>query len=113
MMMYQTLYIAPNLQFTVYISVPDELREPSGTDDNDVFGDGQDDDDDDDDDKVIMMMIMNDDGNDEDGNDADEYDDDGGKDDNDYDDDVVEDDGDRQCMDTTDLYLVSRKSQKG
>ena len=54
-------------------------------------------------------MIMNDDGNDGDGNDADEYDDDG-KDDNDYDDDVVEDDGDRQCMDTTDLYLVSRKS---
>jgi hypothetical protein len=47
MMMYQTLYIAPNLQFTVYISVPDELREPSSTDDNDVFGDGQDDDDDD------------------------------------------------------------------
>ncbi len=32
---------------------------------------------------------------------------------NDYDDDVVEDDGDRQCIDTTDLYLVSRKSQKG
>ena len=91
MMMYQSLYIAPNLQFTVYISVPDELREPSGTDNNDIFDDGQEDDDNDDD------------GNDEDGDDADEYD-------NDYDDDDVEDDGDRQCMDTTDLYLVSRKS---